>query len=117
MAFLKLYREKLKHNYQFLNKLFKKNDIEWGVVSKLLCGNKIFIQELYDLGVREMHDTRISNLKAIKQIADDIQTVYIKPVPKRSIANTVKYADVSFNTDFSTIKLLSWWRWVTYEKE
>lgn len=107
MAFLKLYREKIKHNYNFLDKLFKKNDIEWGVVSKLLCGNKIFIQELYNLGIREMHDTRISNLKAIKQVGEDIQTVYIKPVPKRSIANTIKYADVSFNTDFSTIKLLS----------
>lgn len=107
MAFLKLYRKKLKHNYQFLNKLFIKNDIEWGVVSKLLCGNKLYIQELYDLGLREMHDTRITNLKAVKEVAQDIQTVYIKPVPNRSIVNIIKYADVSFNTEFSTIKLLS----------
>jgi predicted amino acid racemase len=107
MAFLKLYKDRLKHNYKFLNKLFAKNNIEWGVVTKLLCGNKIVIQELLNLGIGEMHDTRISNLKVIKEISGDIQTVYIKPAPKRSIAKLIKYADVSFNTDYSTIKLLS----------
>jgi predicted amino acid racemase len=107
MAFLKLYKDRLKHNYKFLNKLFAKNNIEWGVVTKLLCGNKIFIQELLNLGIGEMHDTRISNLKVIKEISGDIQTVYIKPAAKRSIAKLIKYADVSFNTDYSTIKLLS----------
>lgn len=107
MAFLKLYRKKLKHNYLFLDELFKRNNIEWGAVSKLLCGNKLFIQELVDLGIKELHDTRITNLKVIKQVAPEIQTVYIKPPPKRSIASVIKYADVSFNTDLTTIKLLS----------
>lgn len=107
MAFIKLYRTKLKNNFNFLNNLFLKNDIEWGVVSKLLCGDKTYIKELYDLGLREMHDTRLSNLKAVKQVAGDIQTVYIKPVPKRSVENIIRYADVSFNTEYSTIKLLS----------
>lgn len=107
MAFLKLYQDKLKHNYQHLQKVFKQGDIEWGVVTKLLCGNKLYLKELMNLGVREMHDTRISNLKAIKSLDPDVQTVYIKPPAKRSIANVIKYADVSFNTDFYTIKMLS----------
>ncbi len=107
MAFIKLYRNKLRENFEFLDALFQKHNVEWGVVSKLLCGNKAFIQELIDLGIREMHDTRITNLKAIKQLCPEVQTVYIKPPPKRSIANVVKFADVSFNTDYSTIALLS----------
>lgn len=107
MAFLKLYKEKLKHNYHFLDTLFKENGIEWGVVSKLLCGNKLYLQELVTLGIKELHDTRIINLKAIKQVSEDVQTVYIKPPPKRSLASVIKYADVSFNTDFYTINLLS----------
>lgn len=60
-----------------------------------------------NLGIMEMHDTRISNLKAIKEISEKVQTVYIKPPPKRSIAKLIRYADVSFNTDLSVIKLLS----------
>lgn len=107
MAVLKLYRENLEHNYNYLRKLFHENDIEWGVVSKLLCGNKLFINELNALGFREFHDTRISNLKVIKAINPNIQTVYIKPPPKRSIASLIRYADVSFNTDITTIRALS----------
>lgn len=98
---------KLKHNHRYLDKLFKKHRIEWGVVTKLLCGNKLFLKEILDLGVKEVHDSRISNLKTIKAMAPDIQTVYIKPPAKRSIPSLIKFADVSFNTSFITMKLIS----------
>ncbi len=107
MAYLTLYRKKLRHNYKYLEKLFVKNDIEWGIVTKLLCGNKLYLQELVNLGVKEMHDTRISNIRTIKSLDPDIQTVYIKPPARRIIPSLIKYADVSFNTDYSTIKMLS----------
>ncbi len=107
MAFLKLYRNKLLINYNFLDKIFKSRNIEWGVVSKILCGNSIYLKEIINLGVRELHDSRISNLKKIKTLDPTIQTVYIKPPAKRSIEKIVRYADVSFNTEIYTIKLLS----------
>jgi predicted amino acid racemase len=107
MAFIKLNRAKLKHNYTYLDNLFKDKGIQWGVVSKLLCGNKLYLKELIDLGVTEIHDSRISNLKAIKSIASNVQTVYIKPPAKRSIRHVIQYADVSFNTESGTIKMLS----------
>ena len=107
MAYIELNRQKLQHNYNFLNKLFKKHNIDWGVVTKMLCGNKTFLREVLDLGNKELHDSRISNLKTIKQMAPDVQTVYIKPPPKRSIPSLVKFADISFNTSFTTMKLIS----------
>ena len=107
MAFIKLYKNKLKHNYEYLNKLFEKNNKEWAVVSKLLCGNRNYIEEIIKLGAREICDSRISNLKVVKQIDPEIETVYIKPPAKRSIKSIVRYADASFNTEFDTIKLLS----------
>jgi predicted amino acid racemase len=107
MAYLTLSREKLRKNHERLRSWFDERGIAWGVVTKLLCGERKYLQELVDLGVTEMHDTRISNLKAIKAIAPQVQTVYIKPPAKRSIANVVRYADVSFNTDLFTIKALS----------
>ena len=79
MAFIKLYRKKLQENYQFLDETFKSRNIQWGVVSKLLCGNKIYLKEIIALGVREIHDSRVSNLKKIKALDPEIQTVYIKP--------------------------------------
>jgi predicted amino acid racemase len=77
-----------------------------GVVTKILCGNEIYLKEIIALGVREMHDSRISNLKKIKALDPTIQTVYIKPPAKRSIEKIVHYADVSFNTEID-IKMLS----------
>jgi predicted amino acid racemase len=68
------------------------------------CGNEIYLKEIIALGVREMHDSRISNLKKIKALDPTIQTVYIKPPAKRSIEKIVHYADVSFNTEIDTIK-------------
>lgn len=107
MAEIILSRSKLRHNFEFLQNLLENNNIEWGVVSKLLCGNKIFLKELINLGVKELHDSRISNLKHIKQITPEVQTVYIKPPPRRSIRSLVKHADVSFNTDYHTLELIS----------
>lgn len=107
MAYLTLNRTKLSDNFLHLKGMFEESDISWGVVSKLLCGNRKFIAELINLGVKEIHDSRISNLAKIKEINPEIQTVYIKPVSKRNIAKMVKYADVSLNSELTTIKWIS----------
>lgn len=107
MAFLNLYRERLFDNYQFLKSRFEENEVEWGVVSKILCGNRKYIKELINLGVVEIHDSRISNLAKIKEINPDIQTVYIKPPSKRNLADMIKYADVSLNSELNTIRWIS----------
>ena len=107
MAFLELHRKRLRHNHRFLKELFEKQGMDWGIVTKLLCGNETYLKEVIALGEKELHDTRISNLKVIKRLVPDVQTVYIKPPAKRSIPNVVRYADVSFNSDLTTIRLLS----------
>lgn len=107
MAYLEVHRENLIKNYKFLDDLFKANKKEWAVVTKMLCGNRIYIEEIVKLGVPEICDSRISNLQVVKSIDPEIQTVYIKPPAKKIIPSIVKYADVSFNTELETIKLLS----------
>ena len=107
MAFITLDTAKLKQNFDYLEKLFSSEGIQWAVVSKMLCGNRMFLQEVVNLGVKQLCDSRVSNLKAIKKMAPEIETIYIKPPPLRSIPDIVKYADISFNTEFSTIKLIS----------
>lgn len=107
MAYLNIYKDKLFTNFAYLDKLFTERGIEWAVVSKLLCGNKDLLKLLIDLGIREICDARISNLEAIKRIDSGVNTVYIRPPSKRSIPKVVKYANVSFNTEFDTIQMLS----------
>ncbi len=107
MAFLNLHRKKLKQNFDYLTDTFESQDISWGVVSKLLCGNRMYLKELIDLGVKEIHDSRISNLVKIKEINPAIQTVYVKPASKSNISSMVKYADVSLNSEMNTIRWIS----------
>jgi len=107
MAYVKLYRSELRHNYEYLDSLFKKNGIKWGITTKLLCGNRDFINEVIDLGVGEVHDSRISNLKRVKDIDPETVTIYIKPPPKDTIPEMIRYADISLNTELSTMHELS----------
>jgi ornithine racemase len=107
MAVIILDSKKLKANYDHLDKLFRRNNIQWSVVSKMLSGNRLFVKELIKLGVKQICDSRVSNLRAIKGQDPDIETIYIKPPPKSQIQGVVRYADISFNTQLETIRLLS----------
>lgn len=107
MASLTLNLAKLRDNFQFLKKLFYKKQVSWGVVSKLLCGNKLFLQELILLGIEEIHDSRISNLAMVKRLNRTVQTVYIKPVSKKNVSQMVEFADVSLNSELETIRMIS----------
>lgn len=107
MAFITLDVKKLKANFDYLDALFKEQHISWSVVTKMLSGNKEYLSELLKFDIKQVCDSRVSNMRAIKAINPNMETIYIKPPAKRSIPSIVKYADVSMNTEIETIKLLS----------
>ncbi|MFV0391906.1 MAG: alanine racemase [Paludibacteraceae bacterium] len=107
MAYITFNTAKLKFNYVKINKLFAENEIKWSVVTKLLCGNKALLTELLKLDIKQVSDSRISNLRTIKNLDASIETIYIKPPAKNNISNVVNYADISLNTESRTIRLLS----------
>ncbi|WP_417351734.1 alanine racemase [Flavobacterium alkalisoli] len=107
MAFITLDTKKLKTNFNYLNSFFKEHNIYWSVVTKILCGNKEYLTELLKMGISQYSDSRISNLKTIKAIDKNVETIYIKPPAKGAINDVIKYADISMNTDFRTIEMLS----------
>ncbi|MFA6201131.1 MAG: alanine/ornithine racemase family PLP-dependent enzyme [Bacteroidales bacterium] len=107
MAYIVLNKSKLKSNFEFLNKLFKEKDIKWAVVSKILCGNKEYLEELLSYDITQICDSRIVNLKMVKQINPNVETIFIRPPAKRAVKKVVQFADISMNTEIETIKLLS----------
>lgn len=107
MAHITLHTSRLEHNYRFLSGLFSRHAIEWAMVVKMLCGHTEFLKEVLSLGPNDVCDSRLSNLKKIKKIDPSRQTVYIKPPAKRLAKSIVSFADVSFNTEIETLKLLS----------
>lgn len=107
MAFITLNKHKLRENYISLDNLFTSRDIEWSVVAKVFCGNPEYLDVLVQLGIGQICDSRISNLETIKKLSPEIETVFIKPPAKRNVARIVAFADVSFNTELETIRMLS----------
>jgi predicted amino acid racemase len=107
MAFITFDSIKFQDNYNYLDQLFKKSGIRWSVVSKLLCGNSDYLEVLLSMNPLQLCDSRVSHLKVIKNLRPDMETAYIKPPPRRSVRSIVKYADISYNTEYQTIKLLS----------
>ncbi|MGQ1908444.1 alanine racemase [Marinifilum sp. RC60d5] len=107
MAYITLDVDKLQANFKFLDDLLSERKIGWSVVSKLLCGNKMFLEKLVGLGVKSLCDSRVTNLKMIKTLNCNIETIYIKPPPKQSVKDVVEFADISVNTELKTINWLS----------
>lgn len=107
MASITLHRDRLHYNFERLDYLFKSKNIHWSVVTKILCGNELFLKEILDLKPSQVCDSRVSNLKVIKKLNPEMETIYIKPTPSRSVSDVVKYADISMNTNIETIKALS----------
>ena len=79
MAYITLNTTKLRSNFDYLENLFKVNNIQWSVVSKMLCGHKEYLQELLKFDIKQICDSRISNLKTVKQINPNVETIYIRP--------------------------------------
>jgi predicted amino acid racemase len=107
MAYITLETKKLANNFHHLNDYFKAHNIDWSIVTKILCGNKKYLTELLNLGIKQYSDSRISNLKMIKNLDSNAQTIYIKPPAKGVIEDVITYADISMNTDLHTIQMLS----------
>ena len=111
MATLLINTEKILGNIKKLNKYLSGSKIQWTLVTKMLCGNKPALEKiLFDPEIKNLHslgDSRLTNLRAIKEIAPDIVTMYIKPPPPNLVANIIKYCDISLNSSYSTIEKLN----------
>lgn len=107
MAYITLSRSLLRHNFEYLDNLMQSHAIKWGVVIKLLGGNALYLKEVADMGVKQICDSRIANIKALKMINPDIETIYIRPPATWFIPDIVRYADISLNTQLLTLKRLS----------
>ncbi|MBD3284902.1 alanine/ornithine racemase family PLP-dependent enzyme [candidate division WOR-3 bacterium] len=99
--------EIIRHNFRTLDKLFTKYGIAWTAVTKVVCGHKPTLKLLVDLGLRSFADSRLDNLKTLRKLCPDAETMYIRPTSPKFASNIVKWADISLNTEFKTIKALS----------
>lgn len=111
MAELIIQTDKIKNNIKYLSDFFDEHDIHWSLISKVFSGDKEFLKNVltYDVieKINSIGDSRLSSLKNLKAVNPDMRTIYIKPPAKVYADEVVKYADISLNSSFSTIKALN----------
>lgn len=98
-------------NINKLNNLFSENKKIWSLIIKLLSSDKDVLKEIINnkciKKVHSLGDSRLGGLRAIKKINPKIKTMYIKPPAITNKESIIKYADISVNSSFTTIKALN----------
>ncbi len=111
MATLTIDTDKICSNIIKLQNYLSKNGITWTLVTKMLCGDKASLEKIIPaVCIKNLHsvgDSRITNLRIIKEIKPDVVTMYIKPPALNQVKNVVKYANISLNTSYKTIEALN----------
>ncbi|HPR41389.1 MAG TPA: alanine racemase [Candidatus Methanofastidiosa archaeon] len=111
MATLRIDTDEIRSNISRLNRYLAERDIQWTLVSKVLCGHKRTLEKVLCCeekdGLHSVGESRIGSLRTIKTIDPDIRTMYIKPPERRYVGHVVRYADYSLNTSMITIEALN----------
>ena len=99
--------EKLKTNLQVISNLLKKNNISLAMVTKAYCANLDIVNELVkDKNLIDyLADSRIENLKEMRHI--NIPKILLRIPMKSEVEDVIKYADISFNSEYETIEKLN----------
>ena len=110
MATLTVHTDRIIDNIIKLDNILSQKNIKWTLVTKVLNGHKGVLEKIMcNSCIKNIHsvgDSRISNLKIIKDIRPDIVTMYIKPPAPIQAKNIIKYADISLNSSYQTIQAL-----------
>jgi predicted amino acid racemase len=111
MAELIIFKNKIQNNIKYLSEYFKSKNINWSLVTKVFSGDKEFLKNVLTDDVIEnidsIGDSRLTSLKNLKEVNPDMRTIYIKPPAKIYADEIIKYADISLNSSFTTIRALN----------
>jgi predicted amino acid racemase len=101
MAELRINITEIRNNIIKLNNYLEKHNIEWSLITKVFSGDKEFMKQILTpeviKGIQSVGDSRLSNLKRLKELNKDLVTIYIKPPAQAYVDDVVKYADISLN--------------------
>ena len=111
MAAIHIHMGRVLRNIEKLDKILRGETVSWTLAMKVLGSHKEAIRRLLESdlvrGLHSVGDSHLSGLEAVKSIAPDVTTMYIKPPALRYIKSVVRVADISLNSSFTTIEALN----------
>lgn len=105
--YLEVELSKLTHNARRMAELCAAHGVEPAFVTKGFCARPEIIRAVMDGGIRQFADSRIQNIKKVKQTLPDIQYLLIR-IPMLSEAEeVVAWADWSVQSQIEVIQAVS----------
>jgi predicted amino acid racemase len=99
--------DKLGNNVEVLLNLYRSKKISIMGVTKGVCGIPEIAQVLVNNGIRILADSKIANLKKMREAKIKAEFVLLRTPSLREVNQVIKYADISINTEIAVIKSLS----------
>ena len=97
--------KKLLENAKKINDLCKEHNIKFSLVTKLLSDNTNVVNEMVQIGIEYICDSRIENLKSYENI--NAKKWLIRLPMLSEVEDVIKYCDASLNTEMKVIEALN----------
>ncbi|MBN1435330.1 alanine racemase [Candidatus Fermentibacterales bacterium] len=94
----------LGHNYRTVGTWIGHHGAALTVVTKALCGHEQVLGSLARIGATSVADSRLENLRVISDMGLELECWYLRPPHSSELEEVVRLADVSLNTELSTVK-------------
>ncbi len=98
--------DKIKYNADVILKTCAESGIDVAAVTKMHSADPVISQALLDSGVKYLADSRIENLRNLCENEIGGEKWLMRITAPSIVADVVKYADMSLQSELSTIKLL-----------
>ncbi|MBC8487884.1 MAG: alanine/ornithine racemase family PLP-dependent enzyme [Bacteroidetes bacterium] len=107
MPTLEIDINKIKHNAKTLKELFAKKGISVTAVIKGVTGSPEVANAILECGITTIAVSLVQNIKKMKEFGVKAKFLLTRLPNLTEVEDIVKYADISLNSEISTIKLLS----------
>lgn len=97
--------KKFRHNIETVKKEMDQKGIEIFGVSKVFSGNPMIAKEYELAGLKAIGESRVDNLKKLQAL--DMKKVLLRLPMHSEIQDMIEYADISLNSEISTMELIS----------
>lgn len=104
---LHVHLDKIEDNAEVLIQLCKRHSIQITGVTKCVCGSPEIAEAYVKAGITMLGDSRVENLKALAEHGVEAEKWLIRAPMECEIDGVVRWADVSVNSELSTIRLLN----------
>lgn len=105
--YIEINLDKIEHNAKVITTLCAQHGIKVAGVTKVTCGSPRVARALLRGGVAQVADSRVENIKRIKDDAIRAETILLRIPMKSEIEQAVELADISLNSELKIIDMLS----------